>query len=528
MSNLLQAALEYASYGWRVHPLHHMVNGKCSCGKKCGNSAGKHPIFTAWKTQATTDEELIDQWWSEHPDANLGVVFGRESGIIDIECDGPEIEERLTEIFGGEFPVCPTFTSSKGKHRIFKWTEELPCLDKDGFKISGIEFRTGSNSSGQQSVFPPSQHHTGKQYTWLIHPSEIDPPEIPPKVLDRIFEELGFERGGAPRSSKTDEEWQRIIEGVGEGERNQSMVSLIGKTLRQIDVHDNDAVRTQYLMLMAVNQNNKPPLDEIEVRRAFMSILKKEQQRRTNDEFEESMSKFIDIKDLEKPESPMRPVGDWKLVIVESNPRVFRLYSPLWSSMTDEGFIELTAAQFLSADSIAVQAAEQAKVWVEKDFKKIWNGTSQKKGLGAQLMESAETIDAPTEEHRFRWVAECLLKELESARLWREEDGFTGWPQNKEGSIYFDFSRVFEKYSYGPDAIKRKEFSKAVQKAHGKPFKTRNKAGKFMRLKVIPPKGIESLNWIVYGSPSGDEDLGTVALSENVSATHLSSDVSNN
>lgn len=528
MSNLLQAALEYASYGWRVHPLHHITNGRCSCGRKCGKSAGKHPLLESWGEKATTDEDTIVEWWDNSPDANLGVVFGEQSGIIDIECDGPEFEKRLTEIFGGEFPACPTFTSGRGKHRIFAWTADLPCQDKDGFKIGGIEFRTGSKASGQQSVFPPSTHYSGKKYEWLIHPSEVDPPTIPPRVMDRIWEELGFARESLHQSSKSPEEWEKIIDGVGEGSRNDTAASLIGKILRSIDVHDNEAIRVQYNLIVSWNQRNSPPLDENELRRVFTSILRAEQKRRTNDEFESSFSKFVDVQDPGKPSDPIRTVGDWKLVMVESNPKVFRLYSPLWSSMTKEGFIELTASQFKSSGAIEIQALEQAGVWVESDFKKVWNGTSKKKGLAAQLMESAETIEAPTEEHRINYVAQKLLKEFDRAGDFDEERGHSRSPQRMpDGSIVFDFQYILDKHCMGAEAIKRTELSKVIRMGSGGDYQPRNKNGRREHLKRIPAQGVEHLNWIVYKSPNTNEQLaGEVGTKKSSPANSIQDHVS--
>jgi hypothetical protein len=42
---LLTSALDYARRGWPVFPLHHPVNGHCSCGKSDCSNIGKHPRY---------------------------------------------------------------------------------------------------------------------------------------------------------------------------------------------------------------------------------------------------------------------------------------------------------------------------------------------------------------------------------------------------------------------------------------------------------------------------------------------------
>jgi hypothetical protein len=75
-NHLVQAALEYARRGWRVLPLHSVIDGVCSCGdKECG-SPGKHPLTRNGSKDATVDEETIRRWWTEAPEANVGIATG--------------------------------------------------------------------------------------------------------------------------------------------------------------------------------------------------------------------------------------------------------------------------------------------------------------------------------------------------------------------------------------------------------------------------------------------------------------------
>ncbi len=61
----LGCALAYAGRGWRVFPIHTIVDDKCTCDNpECGDIA-KHPINHNGCHGATTDLELITAWHSE-------------------------------------------------------------------------------------------------------------------------------------------------------------------------------------------------------------------------------------------------------------------------------------------------------------------------------------------------------------------------------------------------------------------------------------------------------------------------------
>ncbi len=158
MTPLLKTALSFAARGWQIVPLHNPTPTGCSCGKiECGNSSGKHPRLPKWQDAATTDPATIRRWWTTWPLANIGVMLGPKSGIIDIECDSPEAEAELAPLLDGVNP--PTFRGARGLHRLFRWQEGLP--DKAAYHVGAIEVRTG-NAKAAQSVFPPSVHRTAQ------------------------------------------------------------------------------------------------------------------------------------------------------------------------------------------------------------------------------------------------------------------------------------------------------------------------------------------------------------------------------
>jgi hypothetical protein len=168
---LAQAAVHYARRGLRVLPL---------------QPRGKVPVFEEWQERATSDPECVESIWERMPTANIGVAMGPGSGIVDFEADDPNAERALQELFDGEFPVCPTFRSSRGVHRLFCYSPRLP--HKATHKIGKLDIKIGADGLGSQCVFPPSIHPDGPRYEWLpgLSLDDVDPPEIPETVLRKL------------------------------------------------------------------------------------------------------------------------------------------------------------------------------------------------------------------------------------------------------------------------------------------------------------------------------------------------------
>ena len=161
----LAAALGYAAHGWPPVP----VTGK---RPSCGD---------AWQLQATSDPAQVELLFRHNDHDGVGVVLGESAGIIDVECDNDQAEQTLLELFAGTIPTTPTFQSTRGKHRLFNWTDDLPEPTKAVFKIGQLEFRTGNGDKAAQTVFPPSNGRT-----WIVSPDDAAVAVISAEVIDRI------------------------------------------------------------------------------------------------------------------------------------------------------------------------------------------------------------------------------------------------------------------------------------------------------------------------------------------------------
>lgn len=455
---LLQAALEYAGYGWRVVPLWHPVNGKCTCKNSDCETPGKHPrAGKKWQKQATTNLVQIESWWNHWPEANVGVQMGKESGIIDAETDGPDDEAALVTLFGGSPPPTCCFTGDRGKHWLYRFRDDFPAKGVHHFGPLGI--RLGADQKGSQSVFPPSLHYHGKRYAWVIHPDDIPPAMFPDDALARIWNWEDSAIGQDGKEPRPAEHWARVLAGVAQGSRNEDMASFIGKLLFHVsDLGDQSAVQVLYESVRSVNERNNPPLKEEELRRTFVSILKREQNSRLSREVEGVLKR--------KPEDQIdrkQPPGQMRLIIVHSDPPRYKLFAPQFAK-SEGGFLVLTAEQMVNGNAIKIQALKQAEYPLPGTFGKAWNA---KDGLYERLIFNAEHEEAPLEERRHLVVAERLKGLLSKTRILEE-----GKPLDKrgrptklpDGSIVFLFTTVWEEMNMSADKVTRNELSAVLRK----------------------------------------------------------------
>lgn len=178
------SALTYARWGWRVFPLHTPRGSGCSCGSAtCGN-AGKHPRTRHGFKEATTDEAIIGAWWSDWPDANVGIATGPESGLLVLDIDprngGDDSFDELVERIG-PLPETPeVLTGGGGRHLFFRWPAGVETLRAKPLG-QGIDVK----GAGGYVVAAPSLHASGRAYGWEAssRPGDVPLADVPPALL---------------------------------------------------------------------------------------------------------------------------------------------------------------------------------------------------------------------------------------------------------------------------------------------------------------------------------------------------------
>ena len=200
---LRDAALVYASRGIPVLPLHHPVACltaarpvsadragwalSCSCGDRACAQVGKHPLGALVPhglKEATTNRARILAWWSQHPQANVGLACGHRFDVLDL--DGPAGIAALRQFadqHGVRLPASgPVVRSGRdqGGWHYYLTPAGLPRRPRI---LEGVDYQ----ARGGYVVAPPSRHATGQRYTWardLDHPL----PALPGALSQRLAE----------------------------------------------------------------------------------------------------------------------------------------------------------------------------------------------------------------------------------------------------------------------------------------------------------------------------------------------------
>lgn len=166
-----EAALDYSRRGWSVIPVHSIGRRACTCGRPDCASPGKHPRV-AWTaaTEEPASEEQVQEWWRRWPDANVGVVTGRVSGVVVLDVDPRNGgDESLADLVAelGELP--PTLTSRTGGGGRHTWFTAPP------WPLPSVELAPGIDLKAESGmvVAPPSRHASGGAYVWADADSNV-------------------------------------------------------------------------------------------------------------------------------------------------------------------------------------------------------------------------------------------------------------------------------------------------------------------------------------------------------------------
>jgi hypothetical protein len=251
---MLRTALTLAAKGFAVFP--------------CGVAA-KVPATAHGLKDATTDTDLIRQWWRTDPNYNIAVATGAVSKIFVIDVDGldAEFELRKLEAEHGALPPSIEVITARGRHVYFRWPAQ-PIRNSAGKIAPGIDVR----GDGGYVLVPPSVHPSGKEYAWSVDSSNSIA-EAPAWLLAKASGSNRTNGNGATPPSA----WRDLVrDGVDEGSRNDSIARLAGYLLRR---HVDAIVALE--LLDAWNATHcRPPLEEKELVTIVDSIAARELKRR--------------------------------------------------------------------------------------------------------------------------------------------------------------------------------------------------------------------------------------------------------
>lgn len=256
--NMLEAALDYARKGRKIFPCCWPdENGVCACPKHHKKAIGKAPLPIHGSSEATSDTEQIRKWWEKWPNANIGMsTTGRVIADFDKGKDGEKSRTAL-EAEHGKLPSTLTHrTGGGGLHYIY----DNPTGEKVT-SVNGLRDGVDRKADGGYIIMPPSLHPSQGRYE-ALNEEEI---ALAPEWLMKL------KKKPSPESEEDTLWYIKVLEGVGEGERNETATRLAGRYARA-----GLSQREIWLLMSKWNEKNMPPMDEGELKTTIESIYSKE------------------------------------------------------------------------------------------------------------------------------------------------------------------------------------------------------------------------------------------------------------
>lgn len=284
---MLQSALKFAAKNILIFPVHGIVDGRCSCQRSSCSSPGKHPIPRNGLKSATSDLAQVQQWWTQNPQANIGLATGKVSGLVVIDIDprngGDESFFDLEKQYQAFPRTKEVLTGGGGQHLYFSYplSVSVSCKVGKADPFRGIDIK----GDGGYVLVPPSLHVSGKHYEWEVASYEQELAELPEWFLN-LF--LGCSLSSSDKHETYQDrirhmEWSGFLkQPFPEGQRNTNLTQIAGYFLaKKMD---------GYLALdicQSINQTIcKPPLPEQEVIQIVNSIALKESQKMMESHYE--------------------------------------------------------------------------------------------------------------------------------------------------------------------------------------------------------------------------------------------------
>lgn len=318
MTNL-EEAIKLSNLGWHIFPIWGVEvrheKTVCLCGKnheKSERDCGKHPISKHGYLDATTDQDKIKKWWTEHPKANIGVATGAISGICVLDKD-PRNGGNQSIIKYGDVPTTVEAVSGGGGgHYFFLYSKDVKS--GNGVLGDGLDVK----SDGGYIIVYPSLHKDGGMYEWITNqsPFEIKMAQ-PPEWMKGLIKPKYYKK--------------EVYE---DGERNVALASVAGR-MRVSGLNEEEI----YHSLLEINKKRCiPPLPESAVKTVAQSISKYPVERKKN------IAKLAKTMEIMETDDNLKSLFRFNLFtkdIEYANKPIFSELATTGMILSDNDFIEI-------------------------------------------------------------------------------------------------------------------------------------------------------------------------------------------
>ncbi|WP_176536164.1 bifunctional DNA primase/polymerase [Priestia megaterium] len=175
-------ALHYYDHGLIPIPLCWSNKGKCGCpfNHKDQRQVGKAPIIKLTQYSQRITREIVDEWFTRFPNANIGIVL-KDSQLVIVDADSEEAVKDVETLLDPSQNV--VVQTRRGKHFYFKTTADTPIYRTTG---KGKSKKIDILSNGY-IIAPPSVHQNGHEYTWINPPKKTGCIPTVPKFIEQFL-----------------------------------------------------------------------------------------------------------------------------------------------------------------------------------------------------------------------------------------------------------------------------------------------------------------------------------------------------
>lgn len=148
-------------------------------------SRNKIPIgaWEKYQTQKASPKEILE-WYVTTPDAQLGIVTGKLSGVFVVDVDSEQALVDIEKYIPKDLKIPTVVTPRGGRHFYFSLPPDTEIRNATNL-LNKVDIR----GEGGLVVAPPSTNGNGKGWNWAsgLKITDVDPPEPPDALLALIL-----------------------------------------------------------------------------------------------------------------------------------------------------------------------------------------------------------------------------------------------------------------------------------------------------------------------------------------------------
>ncbi len=249
---MLKWALEYQKKGMSVMPV----------------QKNKKPYLKEWKSHQETipTEDQVKSFWADHPEANIGIITGKISGITVIDLDSDNAYHEFQEKYLSDSIETPIAKTPNGYHFYFnyfkdavsrRFADDMDCKSDGGYIIA-----------------PPSSNGKGGKYKWISKASKSN---IPSSLKDIISSSLYVPREGELQQDTDIREATKIKD----GKRDEVLFHIANHLIKGYMAEE----EVQYYLTLIVKyccEKGKSPYTPAEVNAKVKSAVKRAKDQERN------------------------------------------------------------------------------------------------------------------------------------------------------------------------------------------------------------------------------------------------------